>query len=241
MEHSCGEFVFYLMETGDLASTSCSVFGERSLKMVKQSLFVVLFLLLMSIANSAMAQGKHSFEELLTKVKQFDRSVDFQALRFSYAETPNYNPYSESMEMRSAMLKALNEKEFQQALQSAQTILEKNYVDLDAHFACRIAYKELGDSDKASFHDFVLRGLLRSLMTSGDGKSPETAFQVISITEEYIVLDMLNLVTKDQKLVGLNTHQYDVMTAVHRETKEVLTVYFNVDIPFNWLNRQFKK
>lgn len=101
--------------------------------------------------------------------------------------------------------------------------------------------KELGDSDKASFHDFVLRGLLRSLMTSGDGKSPETAFQVISITEEYIVLDMLNLVTKDQKLVGLNTHQYDVMTAVHRETKEVLTVYFNVDIPFNWLNRQFKK
>lgn len=107
--------------------------------MVKQSLFVVLFLLLMSIANSAMAQGKPSFEELLTKVKQFDRSVDFQALRFSYAETPNYNPYSESMEMRSAMLKALNEKEFQQALQSAQTILEKNYVDLDAHFACRIA------------------------------------------------------------------------------------------------------
>jgi hypothetical protein len=212
---------------------SCSILNK---------VFLLLFFALSVYAGEdSLAQERGSFEELVTKVKAFDRSVDFGALRRSYAQTEEYNPYGDDRDIRSAMSKALEAEQFEQAIEAAQTVLKKNFVDLDAHLVCRLAYEQLGNPEKAGFHDFVLKGLLRSLVNSGDGKSPEAAYRVIHISEEYVVLDLLNLVKKEQRLVGLNGHQYDVIAAVHRETKEERTLYFNVDIPFGWISSRFKK
>jgi len=216
---------------------------KKSLCSLILSKFLVfpIFLLSVCVVSISIAQAEPSFEVLLGRLKQFDRSIDFRELRISYAETAEYNPYNENKDVKTAMSIALEAKRFEEAFKTAETILGKNYLDLDAHLTCGFVYKELGNSERADFHDFVVRGILRSLMNSGDGKSPETAFQVISISEEYVILDLLNLMMKEQKLVGRNGHQYDVMTAAHRETKETLTVYFNIDIPFDWLNRRFGK
>jgi hypothetical protein len=80
-----------------------------------------------------------------------------------------------------------------------------------------------------------------SILDSGDGRTPETAFIVIETGEEYALLGMTGFEVIRQSLIKSNGHSYDKMEVKHRKTGETAVFFFNVDIPFNWLNKQFKK
>ena len=85
--------------------------------------------------HRAQHAARTSFETLLERVKQGDRTVDFQALRFAYTETAHYNPYSAERQMAyQAMYSALDKKEYDKALEYNNQLLVTNYLDLDAHF-----------------------------------------------------------------------------------------------------------
>jgi hypothetical protein len=204
------------------------------------SLIFIFFTLILCGSQREAVCGD-DYRTLLTRVKDFDRSVDFKALRLSYTKTEDYNPYRSDDSSRNAMLMALKEKEYKKVIEHAQAILQKNYVDIDAHFVSTIAYRELGDQKKQEFHDFVARGLIDSIMDSGDGQSPETAFQVIDTKEEYVILAVLGLAAKKQKLLHIGGHAYDQFEVADRKTGQTGELYFNVDIPFGWLSGQFKK
>lgn len=166
--------------------------------------------------------------------------IDFTALRYSYTKTADYNPYSPDDKKR-AMFEALNNGEFEKAIKHAQAVLEKNYVDMDAHFVCRIAYRETKNTEKQRFHEFVVKGLLDSIYDSGNGQTTETAFVVISTDEEYFFLRAYGFNVIKQSLVKINDRNYDKIDVEERKSGEKIIVYFNVDMPFNWLNKQFKK
>jgi len=95
-----------------------------------------------------------------------------------------------------------------------------------------VAYREQSQPDQAEIEKTILQGLLQSITSSGDGKTPETAWQVIEVHEEYVVLQFSGLMPTGQALVEKNGHSYDKMTAVNSKTNEEVTLYFNVDIPF---------
>ena len=177
---------------------------------------------------------------LVRKLKNNDMSVNFLTLRMSYTRTPDYKPYGDS-EARKAAFAALNRKDFAGALRSAQTVLETNYVDLDIHLLCRIAYRETGNTAKEAFHVSVLRGLVSSIYNSGDGSSPEKAMVVISVPEEYFVMNANGLSLLKQKSMTVNGHDYDAMDVENKKTGEKKTMYFNVDIPRQWLTKALKK
>jgi len=86
--------------------------------------------------------------------------------------------------------------------------------------------------DKAEFHRTVFRGLINSIRNSGDGKSPETAWVVITVHEEYVILRVLGFRPSQQSLLSQNGHSYDVMKVKNAEDGTEQTFYFNVDIPF---------
>ena len=114
---------------------------------------------------------------------------------------------------------------------------EQEFVDMDAHFAEFIAYRELQDKPKADFHQAVFAALLRSITGNGDGKSTKTAYAVISVHEEYVVLRTMGLQPSKQSVVNENGHSYDRLETQSRETGATVVVYFNVDIPFkHYLN-----
>jgi hypothetical protein len=73
--------------------------------------------------------------------------------------------------------------------------------------------------------------LIDSIRSSGDGKSPATAWVVISVDEEYAVLRALGFKPSGQSLLRQNGHSYDVMKTKSDDGTEQ-TFYFNVDIPF---------
>jgi hypothetical protein len=139
---------------------------------------ILLCVLLLLLAPLALAQQqppeKNSYETLLERVKKSDQSVDFKELRLAYTETSAYSPYGGDAESRRAMFDAIKVREFDKALQNAETVLAKNYLDIMGHFGCFVSHRELAHADKATYHKFVFEGLLNSIRNSGDGKSEET-------------------------------------------------------------------
>ena len=176
---------------------------------------------------------KTKYDVLLEKVKQKDPSVNFTELRLAFYDSPNYNPYAPMMTYR-PMNAAINQKNYEEALKIAESVLAKNFVEINAHITAQIAYQETGNAERAQFHKFMVDGLLKSIKSNVDGKSPATAFEVISINEEYGLIRSLGLRPIKQALVNDKGHSYDAITVVDPQTNQESILYFNIDKPFSW-------
>ena len=206
----------------------------------------VAFLMLLFVAICVSAQTaqetpkpveKSKYEQLLEKVKQKDPSVDFTQLRHAFYESPNYNPYAPMLTYR-PLNAAIAQKNYQEALKIAESVLAKNFVEVNAHMAAQIAFQETGNAERAQFHKFMADGLLKSIKSSVDGKSPATAFEVISINEEYGLIRSLGLRPIGQALIEDKGKRYDAITVVDPQTNQESKIYFNIDKPFNWQGRK---
>jgi hypothetical protein len=171
--------------------------------------------------------AKPTYADLVAKVKQGDKSVDFRELRFAYAESRGG---ADTDKQKKAMTAALNSKKYHEVLENGDVVLAADYVDMDAHFAEYIAYRESKNEEQAEFHKRILQGLLDSITHFGDGKSFETAFQVIEVHEEYVILRFMGLMPSKQSMSEKNGHSYDVMEALNPKSNEKVTLYFNIDI-----------
>lgn len=178
--------------------------------------------------------SKHlgNYENLVQRVKSGDQTVDFRQLRLSYMDSSAYANGPDIEPHRKAMMAALNAKDFKSAIENADVVLASDFVDMDAHFIEYIANRELNIADKADFHKFVLDSLLKSITDFGDGKTPETAFQVIQVHEEYVLLRFMGVgLPESQSLLKKNGHSYDEIKFKDPKSGQSMTIYFNVDIP----------
>jgi hypothetical protein len=89
---------------------------------------------------------------------------------------------------------------------------------------------------KAAFHRAVARGLYEAIVATGDGKTPKTAFAVVTINEEYDVLGIRDLTLDTQSLVYNEGHAYDAMKAKSATGEEVM-LYFQIDRPMQWMDK----
>jgi hypothetical protein len=170
-------------------------------------------------------------------VRAGDKNIDFKELRLAYADSSRGK---DTDPQKKEMTLALNSKDFEKALKNAEMVLAGNYVDMDAHFAEYIAHRELHNTDQAEFHKYVLQGLLNSITHPGDGKSFDTAFQVIEVHEEYVLLRFMGLMPSKQSMSEKGGHSYDVMEAVNPKSSEKVTLYFNIDIEEKHLKEALK-
>jgi hypothetical protein len=182
-------------------------------------------------ASAAAKKASGDYDRLVERVKGGDKTVDFRELRLAYADSPAYDSGPDTDPQKKAMWAALNSKDFVTVIKNADTVLASDYVDMDAHFAEYVAHRELNETDLATFHKFVFDGLLKSITDSGDGKTPETAYQVIEVHEEYVLLRFMGAGLPDQSLLHKNGHSYDEMKYEDPTSKQEVTIYFNVDIP----------
>jgi hypothetical protein len=133
---------------------------------------------------------------------------------------------------------ALAQKNYEEVLKIADSVLAKNFVEVNAHMAAQIAYQETGNAERAQFHKFMADGLLNSIKSTVDGKSPQTAFEVISINEEYGLMRSMKLRPVGQSLMMDKGHSYDAIKVIDPQTNQESTLYFNIDRPFKWESRK---
>lgn len=192
---------------------------------------LVLFawLALPSVAITWESRGSE-YAPLLAVLKTGDTHIDYARLRLSYPDSPEHKKAKDRSNAQKAMYLALSVKDFARALKDAESVLEQEYINIDAHFVAFVANRELGAADKAEFHQAVYQGLIDSIRNSGDGKSTATAWIVISVDEEYALLRALGFRPGQQGLLNENGHSYDRMTVKNVEDGSVQTFYFNADI-----------
>src|SRR2546421_511664 len=135
------------------------------------------------------AKKDAAYEALLKRVKDGDRSVDFKELRMAYADSSRYSPYGGDSEAQKAMFAAMRASQWDEALKQSAKILEKNYVDINAHFGAFVANHEKGITDKADFHKFVVQGLIGSVTNSSDRKSEDKAVGGVLTDEDRPLLN----------------------------------------------------
>lgn len=196
-------------------------------------------LLLAALAWPA-AVSAASYDELLAQAKRGDPATDYQALRYAFAASPAYQPYGgPAMALKQPMFEALRAGDCAKATALAAKILDIVYVNIDAHIIGDLCDRRLNRIADADAHRRAAQGLLRSILASGDGKAPATAYVVIGVDEEYSLLAALGYRTEHQSLVREAGHSYDRMDVVKRDGAKS-TFFFNVDLPLGTLQRQLQ-
>ncbi len=187
-----------------------------------------LFCLLVAFPFDAGAEDATvRYEQLAATARRGDQPVDWQALRFAYAETPHFDVLGATTStLRKPMFEAYAKRDYAGALAEAQRLLDENYTDIAAHMISDHAYHYLGDDTRARQEREIAVALMRSFGT-GNGRSAAEGLTVISITEEYDFLHYLGYEVKVQALVTEAGHAYDRFE-VERDGQPY-AIYFLVD------------
>lgn len=179
-----------------------------------------------------------SYDDYVAQVKAGKLDIDYTAFRMAYVASPKYEPYGAARVLMGQMKKAYTAGDCPAAMAHAKEIFEVNLVQIDAHFVTALCQRKAGNEEEARREHAMLMGLVRSVLGSGDGKSPETAF--VAIEEEYSVLAALSLTLVRQALVNHGGSAFDRMEAKKRDSDQTVTLYFNVDRPQAQLSRMLQ-
>src|SRR5215831_8626067 len=120
-------------------------------------------------------------------------SVDFDRLRAEYGGRSDFVEICERDRPLHHLADLVVQKDWNSILVTSEPWLQRCPVDIDAHLIRAVALKELKRLTESEHHMNWFRGLVDSVLTSGDGRTPQTAFVVISIAEEYSILRVLRV------------------------------------------------
>jgi hypothetical protein len=163
--------------------------------------------------------------------------VDFRRLRHLFAATSEFDPAAAVAFDPAPVEYELKNGERAAALVALDRALAGRWTDIAAHDYAITACEKTGFSDRARLHRAFLDGLARSILDSGDGRTPETAWHVISEAEEALLLHALHC--RLEKCVTLEHHGQALHRLTARDTRDgrSFEIYVNVDIPHRWHER----
>lgn len=147
---------------------------------------------------------------------------DFDALRTSYGERDDFVAVCEDGRPLREAFAALEQEDWQGALSHTDPWLARCPVDIDFQTLRAVALDELGRSEESQQQLRWRDGLVDSVMRSGDGRTPETAWKVISVGEEYAILRVFGMKHVGQAL----TDDWRDRMEVELDGKP-LTLYFD--------------
>jgi len=198
----------------------------------------VALVFLLAAAGWAGAAQDADYDMLLAQLKAGNTAIDFKALRYARAELPGYNPYEAlSDPTKGDLIRAMGANDLAMVATLANQIIARDYTDIDAHVALAAVFERRGQRDQAVFDLAVANGLLGSIRDSGDGMTPESAYVVIGVAEEYSFLGAMGVQVARQSLVQAARGPVDALEVVNPANGERRTVYFDVSRLFDAMAR----
>lgn len=144
------------------------------------------------------------YSDFVQQLETGNTDIDYTAFRNSFPDSKQFTVKSERRteydSLENEVYKAIKKSDYRQVIELTKSILSIDYTSMFAHKYLQQTYKILGDTlNKNKYHDIEF-GLLYSIVNSGDGKTCETAWQVVQIEEEYFILDMLGADLQEQSI-----------------------------------------
>jgi hypothetical protein len=169
------------------------------------------------------------YRDLVAAARAGDLTVDWQAMRFAYADRPGYTATGEGDEVIhvQAMRTAFQGADWAGAIAEAKKVFDIDFVDAESHLIAAMAYRRSGDSVSADREQAIATGLLTSIQT-GSGQSAQTAYTVISVKEEYVLMATAGRRVTRQSLMRLDGHGYDLLETLDKAGSP-MTFWFQID------------
>ncbi|MFN3530144.1 MAG: DUF4919 domain-containing protein [Bacteroidia bacterium] len=160
---------------------------------------------------------------------------EYALLYYGATNQSFYTPYGSSANER-LFNEHYRDANFALAIPFGDSALHDNPINLRMLFRMLVAHHEMGNQLMA--HRFAKRyfGLLQSIYDSGDGKSIETAWVVIAVSDEYMVLHDLELQSVKQSLIR-ETDVLQLDTRNQPAEEKIEALYFNVSMPLRQLSK----
>lgn len=134
------------------------------------------------------------YEKLIFKYRGFTKSLDsIEAQHLYYGRNFSKDRISTSDERFEQLAQAFKDKNFDECIRQGKILYDKDPTNLDVLLILLRAYDAKQDKENFIYHLSQLRSLTGAIRSSGDGKSEKTAYQVNSVGDEYILLNMLNI------------------------------------------------
>lgn len=184
---------------------------------------------LLPILSLSAADNNTTYNALLARAQSGDLTIDFRQLRLSCLQAKHCDPEG-NPDTKKQLYSAIRAGDNAQTVKAAEQLIAAGFPNIEAHMFASTAYEKFGDHDKAKFHHDIASALLRSIFATGDGKSKETAFEVICVAEEYTVVSVMGLPRLgDQSLISGKPHSYDLLTRTDPKSNNKVEIYFNID------------
>ncbi|MES2863561.1 MAG: DUF4919 domain-containing protein [Bacteroidota bacterium] len=181
------------------------------------------------------------YQNLLKKLSENDTLIskeEYFHLYYGAALQKDYNPYKKSKfeDELNKYYKELEEKDYDKFIALANKSLKEYPLDLRLmNFLAYTHHMKHNDAmaEKISknFH-----GLIAAIMSTGDGITCENGLHVISVTHEYVVLNLFELEVVSQSLV----ENCDYMS-FEKDKYKVAGLYFDVSKLFEKQKMMFEK
>jgi hypothetical protein len=142
--------------------------------------------------------------QTIKKLEAGQTDIDYKAFRESFIESKQFIIASGKTarldSLKSEMYVQMGNHNYNELVRLTKVMLSIDYTNMLAHKILQQSYKQLGDTiNRKKYHDIEF-GLLNSIVKNGDGKTCETAWPVIQVSEEYFILDMVGADVKKQSI-----------------------------------------
>lgn len=183
--------------------------------------------------------GSYYYQALeLLKTEHFEMlsAIDFVKFRYAYLKVRDRDRLSIPFELRETLRLSIENEDHAQVVRICDDILKYDFTDIYIHILRNFFLEQRGKD--MSYYKTYVNQLIDSIFDSGDGRTPETAFHVIQIKEEYEILKFMGLSSRMQMLVEEGGHVFDVLTCENRNG-EMIEVYFDITEHMQMLNQQY--
>jgi hypothetical protein len=194
---------------------------------MKKAVLATGLLLLLPMVAEADPAGDYA--ALVTAAKDGDPGVDYTVMRQAYTQTPDYDPSGKRTDglMHDAEAAYLA-KDCKTALAKFRMAIDINFTLSDAHALSADCLEQAGDKRGEAREQAIAQGLFNSIIGSGDGKSPKTAFWVVTRHEEEVVFAIAGLEGKGQATLKTKQGLVDKFAVTDPKTGKKGAMYFNV-------------
>lgn len=140
------------------------------------------------------SRSPYYYERLIFKYKAFPKSLDSIESRYLYyGRNFRTDKISTSDERFKNLADAFKQNNFADCITLGKILYQKDPTNLDILLILLRAYEDQKDGNNLIYHLSQFRALTNGIKSSGNGLSEKTAYQVNSIGDEYILLNILNI------------------------------------------------
>jgi hypothetical protein len=144
----------------------------------------------------------------LTRVK----GLDFRRVRRGSMLLNFVAGAGKDSELDRALNAAIASGDDARILATARQLLDQDTAYGPAHLVAGTILRQQGNGALADLHLAFANGMLDSILASGDGRSPASAFVVFHVREEYEVARVLRAEVREQSLRHHGDRAYDMLT-----------------------------